>query len=98
MIVEIATIEVSEGKAAEFESGVREAVSLFEAAAGFQSVALRRSIEHPNRYRLFIGWNTVDDHMVHFRNSPAFQQWRELVGPYFAEMPSVEHVSDVALT
>ena len=56
---------------------------------------LQRGIEHPGRYRLVVGWDRVEDHMVTFRESPAFQQWRALVGPYFASPPSVEHIETV---
>jgi hypothetical protein len=28
---------------------------------------------------------------VDFRGSPAFVAWREIVGPYFAKPPHVEH-------
>ena len=56
---------------------------------------LRRSIEKPSRYRLFIAWDTVDDHNVGFRGSPDFQEWRKLVGHCFASPPEVEHVQQV---
>jgi quinol monooxygenase YgiN len=56
---------------------------------------LRRSIEKPGRYRLFVEWATVEDHTVGFRNSPDFQEWRKLVGHCFATPPDVEHVQQV---
>jgi len=97
MIYEIATIEVAPEREEAFEAGVRAARPLFDAADGCRSIGLQRSIEHPSRYRLIVGWDTVDHHMVEFRNSPAFDRWRELVGPHFASPPVVEHVSDVSL-
>ncbi len=97
MIHEIATITVAPGHEAAFEAGVRAARPLFEAAAGFRSVALERSIEHPARYRLVVGWDTVEHHTIDFRNSPAFGRWRELVGPHFADPPEVDHVAAIDL-
>ncbi len=38
-----------------------------------------------------IFWDTVENHTVDFRGSPAFQDWRAIVGPYFASPPVVEH-------
>jgi hypothetical protein len=38
-----------------------------------------------------IFWDTLEDHTVHFRQSPAFAQWRAIVGPFFAAPPVVEH-------
>ena len=91
MISEIAEIEVIAGHEAAFEAAVAEAASHFKAARGCRSFALNRSIEHPRHYRLVVGWNSVDDHMVHFRESAGFQSWRALVGPHFASLPRVDH-------
>jgi hypothetical protein len=33
----------------------------------------------------------VENHTVDFRQSPAFQDWRAIVGPFFAGPPTVEH-------
>ena len=94
-IWEIAEIDVIAGHEAAFEAGVAEAAPHFKAARGCRSFALTRSIEHPQRYRLTVGWDSVEDHMVHFRESAAFQIWRGLVGPHFATPPRVEHVQSV---
>ena len=56
---------------------------------------LQRSIEQPASYTLVVGWDSVDDHMTGFRNSDDFQEWRRLVGPYFALVPDVHHVDTV---
>jgi len=92
MIHEIATIPVDPDQADAFEAAVAEARPLFEAAKGFRSFALERSIETPGRYLLVIGWESVEAHTVDFRGSPDFQAWRALAGPFFAATPSVEHV------
>jgi len=31
------------------------------------------------------------NHTVDFRESPAFAEWRGIVGPFFASAPQVEH-------
>lgn len=95
MVFEIAEIVVKAGAEAQFEDAVRKAVPLFRAAQGATSLELQKVVEHPTTYRLVVGWNTVEDHMVTFRNSEAFKQWRELVGPHFAEPPRVVHVARV---
>jgi hypothetical protein len=38
----------------------------------------------------------VATHLVEFRATERFEQWRELIGPYFAKPPHVEHFIDVA--
>jgi len=92
MILEIADITIQAGKNAEFdvaiEKGVREVIA---SAVGFRSFKIQKGIENPQRYVLMIEWETLDNHIVDFRNSPAFIKWREIVGPFFASPPVVEH-------
>jgi heme-degrading monooxygenase HmoA len=95
MIHEIAHLTVKPGMEAEFEAGVAKAAPLFQRARGCRSFALQREIETPNRYRLVVGWDTVEDHMVHFRESEDFQGWRQLVGHCFESPPQVVHLSRV---
>ncbi len=95
MVLEIAEFDIIPGKEEAFEAGVREAVALFQAASGYRSVALRRIVEKPGTYRLFVEWERLEDHTVTFRNSEAFQKWRELVGSFFAAAPRVDHSETV---
>lgn len=92
MIHEIATISIDPARATDFEAAVGQARPHFEAASGFLSFALQKSIETPGRYLLVIGWDSVDAHMVDFRASDGFQAWRTLASPFFIAQPSVEHV------
>src|SRR5262245_49190965 len=92
MIIEIAQIDVKPGLEQEFEAGVNAAAPLFKRAKGCTGMELVRSIEHPSRYRLFVKWETVENHTVDFRGSADFQEWRKLVGHCFAQAPHVEHV------
>ena len=96
MILEIAQIDVKPGTENEFEAGVKKATPIFKRAKGCKSLTLQRSIEKPSRFRLFIQWETVENHTVDFRGSADFQEWRKLVGHCFASPPEVEHVSEVA--
>ena len=95
MIMEIAQIDVKSGMEADFETGVSNAVPLFKRAKGCKGVTLQRSHEKPARYRLFVQWETLENHTVDFRGSPDFQEWRKLVGHCFASPPEVEHVKEV---
>ena len=95
MITEIAQIDVKPGMEAEFEAGVKTAAPIFKRAKGCRAMELRRSLEKPARYRLFVAWETVENHTEDFRGSPDFQEWRKLVGHCFASPPEVEHVAQV---
>jgi heme-degrading monooxygenase HmoA len=95
MITEIAQIDVKPGMENDFEAGVKSAVPLFKRAEGCKSMTLQRSHEKPARYRLFVQWDTLENHMIDFRASADFQEWRKLVGHCFATPPVVEHVREV---
>ena len=95
MVLEIAQIDVKPGMEAEFEAGVAKAAPLFRRAKGCTAMVLQRSVEKPTGYRLFVTWETVENHTVDFRGSPDFAEWRKLVGHCFASPPEVEHVREV---
>jgi quinol monooxygenase YgiN len=95
MILEIAQIDVKPGMEAEFEAGVAQAAAIFRRAKGCAGLTLQRSTERPARYRLFVKWQTLENHTVDFRGSPDFAEWRKLVGHCFATPPEVEHVREV---
>lgn len=95
MIHEIASIRVKAGQEAAFEAGVKAAVPLFLRAKGCHGVELHRSIEAPEQYTLVVQWETVELHMVDFRESADFQEWRRLVGDFFAVPPQVHHEARV---
>jgi quinol monooxygenase YgiN len=95
MINEIAILTIDPANATAFEAAVAEAAPLFKSAQGCHGMALERGVEDPNQYRLLVRWESVDDHMVVFRKSEAFQHWRELVGSYFVGPVAMSHSETV---
>lgn len=94
MILELADIRIQPGKQAEFdEAVVRGVQTVIAKARGFRGYKVEKGIESPERYVLMIFWETLENHTVDFRQSPAFTEWRAIVGPYFATPPVVEHFS-----
>lgn len=93
MFMEVAEIQVKPGTEAQFEAGVAQAVTLFQRAKGCSAMHLERSVEEPTHYTLRVQWATVENHMVDFRESADFQQWRTLVGDFFAAPPQVGHTA-----
>ena len=91
MILEIAQIEIKPGLEAEFEKGITEASAIFKQAKGCRHFEVRRSIEHPQRYRLLIHWDTLEAHTKDFTGSQAWKDYRAMVSPYFEAPPQVEH-------
>ena len=92
MILEVADIRIQQGRQTEFDQAiVRGLQEIISKAAGFKSWRVNKGVETPTRYLLMIEWETLEHHTVAFRQSPAFQQWRAIVGPFFAAPPVVEH-------
>lgn len=95
MVLEIAQITVKPGLESEFEANVKKAIPIFRRAKGCTGLDLQRSIEKPSRYRLFVRWETVENHTVDFRGSEDFKAWRALVGHCFDGTPEVEHTTEI---
>ena len=92
MILELADLRIHPGKQAEFDAAIVKGVQpVISKAKGFRGYKVNKGIETPERYLLMIFWDTLENHTVDFRQSPAFQQWRAIVGSYFASPPAVEH-------
>jgi heme-degrading monooxygenase HmoA len=97
MILEVAEIHIRPGTQAEFEPAIRHGVETVIAhSPGFRRYEVQHGIESPERYLLLIEWETLESHTVTFRGSPAFARWREIVGPFFAKPPAVEHYARCA--
>ena len=94
MILELADIRIQPGKQAEFEAAIERGLKTVigkGTVKGFQGYKVNKGIESPERYILQIFWDTLEDHTIGFRESPAFAEWRAIVGPFFAGPPNVEH-------
>lgn len=92
MVLEIADITIPPGKQAEFDEAIARALrTVVSKAQGLRSFQVHKGIESPERYMLMIQWDTLEAHTVGFRQSPAFAEWRGIVGPFFAKPPVVEH-------
>jgi heme-degrading monooxygenase HmoA len=97
MILELADIRIHPGKQAAFDAAIIQGVeTVISKAKGFRGFKVNKGVESPERYVLMIFWETLENHTVDFRQSPAFQQWRAIVGGHFAAPPAVEHFTLLA--
>ena len=76
MIVEMAVLEAKPGQAEAMCDGLRKARSVIERAEGYRGSTFHQSIEKPERFVLYIKWDTVAVHMEGFRKGPLFPEWR----------------------
>lgn len=93
MITEHAYIQIDPANRAEFEQAVTQALPIFKRAKGCRAMKITQVMETPGRYILQIEWETLENHMVDFRNSADFENWRNLVGGFFTQPPLVEHIA-----
>ena len=91
MILERALITVKPGQAEAFKQAFAKARPHIEGSKGCRKVEMRQGIEHPDDFLLLVWWDTLEDHNVGFRESPAFTEWRAILGPLFAGPPAVVH-------
>ncbi|MBL0419389.1 antibiotic biosynthesis monooxygenase [Ramlibacter sp. AW1] len=97
MILEVADIRIHPGREAEFDQAIQRGLSTVIARAqGMRGYDVRKCIESPQRYLLQIQWERLEDHTIAFREGPLFQEWRAIVGPFFAAPPTVEHFTVLA--
>lgn len=96
MIVEVAELTVSaEVRHAFSEAIARAADTVLAQADGYRGHRILSCRESPGRFILIVEWDSLEAHTVGFRQSPAFTEWREIIGPFFLRPPHVEHF-DVA--
>jgi heme-degrading monooxygenase HmoA len=92
MILELADIQIHKGQQDAFDAAiVRGLHEVIAHAKGFRGFKVNKGIESPERYVLMIFWDTLENHTIDFRQSPAFVEWRSIVGSFFAAPPVVEH-------
>ena len=91
MILERALITVKPGQAEAFKAAFAKARPHIQGAKGCRKVEMRQGIENPEDYLLLVWWDTLEDHNIGFRESPAFTEWRAILGPLFAAPPAVVH-------
>jgi len=91
VIVEHVDITVEPGREGEFEAAFALGREVVAKAKGFRWARLVRGVEAPSSFLLLIGWDTLEDHTVGFRESELFPQWRAIVGPLFAVPPTIVH-------
>ena len=98
MVLELAILNVIQGREADFERAFREARGIIASMPGFISLDLQKCIEHPDRYALLVRWAKLEDHTIGFRQSPEYRRWKALLHHFYDPFPQVEHYAKVDAT
>lgn len=91
VITEHAILPVRPGQEADFEEAFSVAKTIILSSPGCENLTLSRCLERPNVYLLLVQWRELDDHLVGFRQSPAYEEWRALLHHFYDPPPLVEH-------
>lgn len=92
MILETAEVKIAPENHDKFEQVMKVAVeTVLSQASGFIKFELHKGFEKADTYLFHIHWDTLESHTIGFRESELFIRWRELIGPYFANPPEVNH-------
>jgi len=95
MILEVAILDVIPGQETQFQADFQQAQNIISGIPGYLGHKLQRCLERPSRYLLLVQWQTLEDHVQGFRQSPQYQQWKTLLHHYYDPFPTVEHYAAV---
>ena len=95
MILEVAALDIIPGRESDFQNDFEKAVSIISSMKGYVGLELKRCIEKPSRFVLLVRWETLEDHTQGFRESPEYQDWKDLLNHYYDSFPTVEHYESV---
>ena len=91
MILEAAVLDVRSGEESAFEQAFAAASPLIADTPGYLSHQLQRCLETKGRYLLLVRWENLEAHTIGFRQSPAFQRWKQQLHHFYDPFPVVEH-------
>ncbi len=97
MILEIATLRIQPDKLAEFEESFERGLrTVLSRAQGMRGHKLSKCIETPDRYVLEVRWDSVEDHMVKYRESPLSPEFRATFVHFLAQPVDFQHYEVIA--
>ena len=91
MILERAEIPVKPGQEEAFAAMMNQrGCAILGNAQGCHSLRLGRGVENPGTFILLLEWDSVEHHVA-LTKTPAFEEFKQLAGPFFAGPSNMEH-------
>jgi hypothetical protein len=90
-VLELGIVDVVSGQEDQFEAAFSQAKAIIKGVKGYISHDLQRCIESPGRYLLLIKWQSLEEHTIGFRESAEYQQWKQLLDPFYKSFPMMAH-------
>ncbi|MFJ7826601.1 antibiotic biosynthesis monooxygenase family protein [Psychrobacillus sp. NPDC096623] len=98
MILEAVMLQVKAGLEENYENAFRQASKIISSMPGYINHELQRCIEAKGKYLLLVSWESLEDHVIGFRESSEYQEWKKLLHPYYDPFPVVEHFKKVHIS
>jgi heme-degrading monooxygenase HmoA len=95
MILEVAVLYVKPGQSELFEHDFKEAGQYINSIPGYINHSLKKCIEQLDKYILLVEWEKLEDHTIGFRQSTAYNNWKQLLHHYYDPFPIVEHYEPI---
>lgn len=95
MILEVAILHVIPGREKQFEEDFKIAGKYISSIKGYIRHSLRKCIDEENKYILLVDWEQLDNHIITFRQSEQYLEWKKLLHNYYNPFPIVEHYETI---
>jgi heme-degrading monooxygenase HmoA len=95
MILEVAIMKIKPELISKFEAVFPKAAAISASTPGYISHELQRCVETKGKYFYLIRWESIEAHMVNFRQSPRRDEFRNLLSGFWVEPPFAEHFEAV---
>jgi heme-degrading monooxygenase HmoA len=95
MILEVAILQVKHSQSELFERDFKEAGQYISSIPGYINHSMKKCIEQADKYILLVEWEKLEDHTIGFRQSTAYNNWKQLLHHYYDPFPVVEHYETV---
>ena len=95
MILEVAIMKIKPELISQFETVFPKAAAISASTPGYISHEMQRCVETKGKYFYLIRWESIEAHMVNFRQSPRRDEFRKLLAEFWVEPPFAEHFEAV---
>ena len=95
MILEVAIMKIKPELIEKFEAVFPKAAAISASTPGYISHEMQRCVETKGKYFYMIRWESIEAHMVNFRQSPRRDEFRQILGDFWAEPNFTEHFEPV---
>ena len=96
MILEMAILNVRIGEGDAFEQAFSQVQDIIASMPGYASHELQHCLESPDTYLLLVRWQKLEDHIIGFRQSAQYPEWKRWLHHFYESFPLVEHYELVA--